>query len=85
MQHGFATEISEAVAGHHTSHPIPTDLTGIASIADQLSKVWGLGTENIDIESEEFESRCEFNCADFANLADAAKESYESIKCVFLQ
>ncbi len=82
---GLPPEISDAVAGHHAHCPTPIDLIGIASIADQLSKVWGLGTENAEIESAEFESRCEFNCADFADLKDTAKESYESIKCVFQQ
>lgn len=82
---GLPPEISDAVSGHHLSCPTPTDLIGIASIADQLSKVWGLGMENVEIESEEFKSRCEFDCADFADLESAAKESYESIKCVFQQ
>jgi putative nucleotidyltransferase with HDIG domain len=82
---GLPREISDAVSGHHANCPTPIDLTGIASIADQLSKVWGLGTENAKIESKEYESRCEFNCADFADLKDTAKESYESIKCVFQQ
>jgi len=80
---GLPGEINRAIADHHQSRPTPTDVGGIVATADQLSKVWGLGTENYAADPDEFQQYCNLDCDDFTALKSAAHESYECIKCVF--
>lgn len=80
---GLPNDLNEAVANHHVPNPAPTSLCGIASIATQVSKIWNLGTEDIKVDREIFESCCDFDYRPFQKLESVATESYENIKCAF--